>query len=40
LKRVWRIGDLYREMKWRIRRRRFKVLTRNDKPDDFDRWVN
>ena len=40
LKRAWRVRDFYREMMWRIRRRRFKVLTRKDKPDDSDRWIN
>jgi len=36
LKRVWRLGDLYRDVRWRIRRRRFHVAPR----DDNDRWVN
>ncbi|HXV76198.1 MAG TPA: rhomboid family intramembrane serine protease [Candidatus Polarisedimenticolaceae bacterium] len=40
LKRAWRVGAFYREIKWRIRRRRFKVLTRDDRKDDFDRWVH
>jgi membrane associated rhomboid family serine protease len=39
LKRAWRIGDFYRELKWKLRRRRFKVIE-PDKKDDFDRWVN
>jgi membrane associated rhomboid family serine protease len=39
LKRVWRVGDLYRELKWKIRRRRFKVMQKNEK-DDFDRWIH
>ena len=39
LKRVWRIGDLYRELRWRVRRRRFKVMTQEPR-DDHDRWVN
>ena len=38
LKRAWRIGDFYRELKWRARRRRFKVIE-PDK-DDSDRWIN
>jgi len=38
LKRAWRIGDFYRELKWKVRRRRFKVI--EPKKDDFDRWVN
>jgi membrane associated rhomboid family serine protease len=40
LKRAWRLGDFYREMRWKIRRRRFKVMSRDDNKDDFDRWVN
>ncbi len=36
LKRVWRVGDLYREVRWRVKRRRFRVAP----PDDHDRWVN
>jgi len=39
LKRVWRVGDFYRELKWKVRRRRFKVIE-PDKKDDSDRWVN
>lgn len=39
LKRAWRVGDFYRELKWKVRRRRFKVIE-PDKKDDFDRWVN
>ncbi len=38
LKRAWRVDRLYREIVWKIRRRKFKVLPPND--DDFDRWVN
>jgi membrane associated rhomboid family serine protease len=40
LKRAWRLGDFYRELRWKIRRRRFKVMSRDDNKDDFDRWVN
>jgi membrane associated rhomboid family serine protease len=36
LKKAWRIGDFYREMRWKVRRRRFKVMP----PDDPDHWVN
>lgn len=36
LKRAWRIGDLFRELKWKIRRRRFKVMP----PGDGDRWIH
>jgi membrane associated rhomboid family serine protease len=39
LKRAWRVGEFYREMKWKLKRRRFKVMPPNDR-DDFDRWVN
>lgn len=39
LKRIWRIGELYREMKWKFQRRRFKVMPSNDR-DDFDRWIH
>src|SRR6185436_8891615 len=30
LKRAWRIGDFWREIVWRVRRRRFKVMPPND----------
>ncbi len=36
LKRAWRIGDAWRELVWRIRRRRFKVIP----PKDDDHWVH
>lgn len=36
LKRVWRLGELYRDFRWRIRRRKFRVMP----PSDEDRWVN
>jgi membrane associated rhomboid family serine protease len=36
LKRAWRIGDLYRELRWRVRRRRLRVLPRADE----DRWIH
>jgi membrane associated rhomboid family serine protease len=39
LKRVWRIGDFYRELRWRLRRRRFKVMSQEPR-DDRDRWVH
>jgi len=29
LKRVWRVRDLYREIRWRLRRRRFQVIERD-----------
>jgi len=36
LKRAWQIGALWREIAWRVRRRRFKVMP----PKDTDRWVH
>ena len=39
LKRAWRVGEFYRELKWRVRRRQFKVMPKDD-GNDFDRWVN
>lgn len=39
LKRAWRVTDIYREMKWKAHRRRFRVMPPDDR-DDFDRWVN
>jgi len=36
LKRAWRVGEFYRELRWKIRRRRFKSVT----PPDDDHWVN
>jgi membrane associated rhomboid family serine protease len=38
LKRAWRIDRLYKEIRWRLQRRRFKVMM--GKKDDTDRWVN
>ena len=35
LKRAWRVGEFYRELRWKIRRRRFKSISRDD-----DRWLN
>ncbi len=35
LKRAWRIGEFYRELRWKIRRRRFKSVSRDD-----DQWLN
>jgi membrane associated rhomboid family serine protease len=29
LKRVWRVRELYREIRWRLRRRRFQVIARD-----------
>lgn len=29
LKRIWRVGELYREIRWRLRRRRFHVIRRD-----------
>ena len=36
LKRVWRLPELYRELRWRLRRRRFRVM---DSRDD-NRWIH
>ena len=36
LKRAWRIGDFGRDLLWRIRRRRFKVVP----PRDQDPWIH
>jgi membrane associated rhomboid family serine protease len=36
LKRVWRLPDVYRELRWRLRRRRFRVM---DSRDD-NRWIH
>ncbi len=39
LRRAWRIGSLYREIRWRVRRRKFRVMQSDDRGDS-DRWVN
>jgi membrane associated rhomboid family serine protease len=36
LKRAWRLGEFFQELRWRLRRRKFKVMP----PRDDDRWVN
>jgi membrane associated rhomboid family serine protease len=36
LKRAWRVGEFVRELKWKIRRRRFKVMP----PRDRDPWLH
>jgi membrane associated rhomboid family serine protease len=36
LKRAWRVGEFYRELRWKIMRRKFKTVRR----DDDDHWVN
>lgn len=36
LKRAWRVGEFFREIVWRLRRRRFKVMP----PNDNDRWTH
>jgi len=38
LKRAWRIDKLYKDLRWRIQRRRFKVMMGENK--DRDRWIN
>jgi membrane associated rhomboid family serine protease len=35
LKKAWRIGEVFREIRWKLRRRRFKVMPPND-----DRWIH
>jgi membrane associated rhomboid family serine protease len=37
LKRVWRLGDLVREVRWRLRRRRFRVM---DSRGDDNRYLH
>ena len=37
LKRAWRFGDFYREMRWKLKRRRFKVMPPSDQDDH---WIN
>ena len=37
LKRAWRFGDFYREMRWKVKRRRFKVMPPSDQDDH---WIN
>lgn len=37
LKRAWSLGEVYREIRWRIRRRRFKVTP---PPGDQDRFIH
>ena len=36
LKRFWRLADFWREIRWKWRRRRFRVETR----DDRDPWIH
>lgn len=38
LKRAWRVDRLYKALRWRIQRRRFKVMM--GKNDDHDRWIH
>lgn len=35
LKRVWRIGAFYRELRWRMMRRKYRIVR-----DDDDRWMH
>jgi membrane associated rhomboid family serine protease len=37
LKRAWRVGEFYKDLKWKLRRRKIKVVPPRD-PDD--RWLN
>lgn len=39
LKRAWRVGEFVRDLRWKAKRRRFRVMPPDDR-DDFDRWVN
>lgn len=36
LNRAWKIGEFYRELRWKIRRRKLKVMS----PKDPDEWIN
>jgi membrane associated rhomboid family serine protease len=36
LQRAWRVGEFWRDIAWRLRRRRFKVMP----PNDSDRWTH
>ncbi len=36
LNRAWRVTEMWRELVWRIRRRKFKIMP----PDDRDRWIH
>ena len=36
LKRAWNVGELYRELRWKLRRRKFRVTP----PRDEDRWIH
>ena len=38
LKRLWRVDRLFKELRWRYQRRRFKVMMGDD--DDRDRWTH
>lgn len=37
LKRAWRMGEFYRELRWKIRRRKFKMMPPKDSDDH---WIN
>lgn len=39
LKRAWRMGAFYRDLKWKMMRKRFKVMPPRD-GDDPDRWIH
>ncbi len=36
LKRVWNVREFYRELRWKLRRRKFRVMP----PRDEDRWIH
>ena len=43
LKRAWRVGALWSELRWKLARRRFKVVDRDaprDPDRDRDRWIH
>lgn len=37
LKRVWNLGVLYRDVRWKLKRRKFRVMPPNDRED---RWIH
>jgi membrane associated rhomboid family serine protease len=39
LKRAWRVGAFYRDLRWKLQRRRFKVM-QQDNGDGPDRWIH
>jgi membrane associated rhomboid family serine protease len=39
LKRAWRVGAFYRDLRWKMMRKKFKVMPPRD-GDDTDRWIH